>query len=379
MLILPKESSFKMSSNFLIEVLSKFDINFKFFKITAKNQLNRNYGHFYWFLFCVSFSLVLFNTYILVFITDDDINSLKMFGSIGLKMVGKRNRFMIDACMVTHFTCVLVVLLSCLFDKMQDILKMSSIYEEIRTKHFDKLLMNSAKSLSVYYKFSSIIAIIFVDLLNLSVIYFNWNDLDHYPFGFIMVSIYIQFGAKIGYPLILRQMIIIIFFCRMHCFLFKSCGKYFTQLSKKSPKNHLKTCLSFHYKLCESVEELQTFLRPTFVLITSVFRPLFCYFFYLTFKNTEEQDNYSMIFGDMAAFIFFIFTIILSSMIAMIDVEAKRGAITVHGFAFKVSNKQDIFQVNSINLLQVYWKSNYSYVKNVFKIDWFLKYFQTYG
>ena len=332
-----------MSANFLIDVLSQFDINIKYFKITIKNQLNRNYGLFYWFLCFVLLSLVLINTFILIFISDDDINNLKKFGSFGFKLAGKLYRFMMDAATVTVYMLLFIILLNYFFDKLQRILKMSSIYEEIRTKHFDSFLMKSAKSISFYFKLGSILAIIFANLVNICVIYFNWKDLIDYPIGFMIAFLTIQFAVIFGYPLILRQMVIIIFFCRMHCFLFKNCNKSMTRLSK----NNLKTSLSFHYKLCESVEELQSFLRPMFVLITSVFRPLFCCFFLFTFKITE--NNYAILLSDVVAIIFFIFTIILSSMITMIDVEAKRGLQSIIGRTFKLSIKQDVFPVSFQN------------------------------
>ena len=122
---------------------------------------------------------------------------------------------------------------------------MSSIYEEIRTKHFDKYLMNSAKVLSFYLKYPSIMIIIMSYILCFTLFYNKWNQFVEYPIGFMVVIIIIQFVAKINFPLVLRQFVIIIFFCRMHCFLFKSCNKYFTQLSKKYRKRNLKTYLSF--------------------------------------------------------------------------------------------------------------------------------------
>ena len=36
-----------MDQKFLVEVMSEFDINYKYFRIIIKNQINRNYGHFY--------------------------------------------------------------------------------------------------------------------------------------------------------------------------------------------------------------------------------------------------------------------------------------------------------------------------------------------
>ena len=99
-----------MSSNFLIEVLSEFDINNKYFKISVKNQLNRNYGIFDWLLCFVWLSLLLFNTFILLFISDDDIQGLKAFGSLGFKVGSKISRFMLDTAIVTFYICQLLLL-----------------------------------------------------------------------------------------------------------------------------------------------------------------------------------------------------------------------------------------------------------------------------
>src|ERR1700761_6015670 len=126
-----------MSTNFLVEVLSIFDINVKYFKISVKNQLNRNYGLFYWFLCLFSVFSVFRNTFILVFISDDDVNSLKKLGSCGFTLGGKSSRLMLDICTVTLFSFNSYLLWNNFSDKMQWLLKMSSIYEEIRTKHFD--------------------------------------------------------------------------------------------------------------------------------------------------------------------------------------------------------------------------------------------------
>ena len=185
-----------MSSNFLVQVLSEFDINVKFFKITIKNQLNRNYGLFYWFLCCVSLSILLINTFILVLISDDDIHGLNSFGSFGFKIGGKMTRFMLDATTVTFYAFILIILLNYFFDKMQWLLKMSSIYEEIRTKHLDTYLIDSGKILSFYYKIGSTLVIIFGDLLNLCIIYFKWDQVIDYPIGFILFSFISHFGSK---------------------------------------------------------------------------------------------------------------------------------------------------------------------------------------
>ena len=147
-------------------------------------------------------------------------------------------------------------------------------------------------------------------------------------------------------------MVIIIFFCRMHCFLFKSYNNYLIRISGKRQKKHLKTFLSFHYKLCESVEELKTFLRPMFVLISTIFRPVIVYFFYCTFKNREET-SYIMILSDFIIFIYFLFVIVLTSMIANIDVETKKRLNTVYECALKLSNNQDIFAV-SVFLFKIF-------------------------
>ena len=135
--------------------------------------------------------------------------------------------------------------------------------------------------------------------------------------------------------------IIIIFFCRMHCFLFKSVNKDFSQLSKR----YFKTCLSIHYKLCDSLEELQTFLRPMFVSITMIWCPMFCYYIYYTVKEVEKRTL--IILVDFIIFIFLVFIFILSIMIARVDVEAKKGLHWVYGKGIKsFSNKQTVFPVS---------------------------------
>ena len=330
-----------MSEIFLISLLSEFDINFKNFRITIKNQINRNYEHFYWIICLIVLSLHLLQTFNLLLISDDDEENLKIAGSIDFYVGSKGTRFMLDLCTITHYSLNLILLSNYLSDKMQWLLKMSSIYEEIRTKYFDTFLMNTAKRLSFYFKLGSILAIISGDLVIVSVLITKRDQLIDYPIGFTLFSLCMIIAIKVGYTLMFRQMVIIIFFCRMHCFLFKSCNKYFTQMSKK----HLKTCLSFHYKLCESVEELQNFLRPMFVSITTMWCPIICYLIYYSVKDKEVENNFRIILVDIIMHIFLIFIIAFASMIAKIDVESKKGIHSVCKWGLKISNKQAIFHL----------------------------------
>ena len=153
----------------------------------------------------------------------------------------------------------------------------------------------------------------------------------------------IQLCAKIGTTLVMHQIVLMIFFCRIHCFLFKKCNEYFTHLLKKCRKKHLNTCLSFHYKLCESVEEFQIYLRTIFVLLTIIWCPMSCYFIYCTVNNRNEL---LIILGDFVCFIFLIFTFNLWLLIAMIDVRAKEGIHSVYGCALKLANNQATFHVS---------------------------------
>src|ERR1700753_3980547 len=98
-----------MSSNFLIEILSEFDLNLKHYKISVKNELNRNYGLFYWFLCFVSLSLLLFNTFTLVLISDDDVRRIREFGSIGYSSGGKMSRFMLDTAVVSYYWFIFLI------------------------------------------------------------------------------------------------------------------------------------------------------------------------------------------------------------------------------------------------------------------------------
>ena len=255
-----------MDQKFLVKLISEFDISYKDFRIIIKNQINRNYGHFYWFICSIYLFINLINILNLLFISDEDEEGLKKIGSLGFNIGGKDCRFMLDLAALSFFSLTLILLSNYFSDKMQWLLKMSSIYEEIRNKQSDRFLMNSAKRLSLYFKWGSILAKVLAVITFFVVLYSTRYNLFDYPIGFIIFSLTSIFVAKIGFPLMIRQFIIIIFFCRMHCFLFKRVNKDFTQLSKK----YFKTCLSIHYKLCESLEELQTFLRPMFVLITMI-------------------------------------------------------------------------------------------------------------
>ena len=177
-------------------------------------------------------------------------------------------------------------------------------------------------------------------------IYIKYYQFVEYPVGFLISILSVEFGTKIGFPIVLRQLAIIIFFCRMHCFLFKSVDKDFRQLSKNYRKNRLKTCLSFHYKLCDSVEELQTFLRPMFVSITSLWCPIYCYILYFYMNNKNFENNLIAILTSLVAFIFFLINFYLSLTIAMIDIEAKKGLHYVYGCALKLLDKQAHFPVS---------------------------------
>ena len=250
-----------------------------------------------------------------------------------------------DLCVTTFQYLKLFLLVHILSDKMQWLLKMSSIYEEIRTKHFDKFLLNSAKSLLYYSKFTSIIVIITGNIGFVSLSYNKWDQFIDYPIGSLFVLIIsIQFEIYFDFKFVIRHIFIIIFICRMHCFLFKSHNKYFNQLSEKRRKRNLKTYLSIHYKLCESVEVFQTFLRPMFVTITMSWCTMVCSGLYFILLNKQVENNYVMISANATLLTFFILTLILSSIIAMIDIDVKRGLHAVYGCALKLPNKQAIFQ-----------------------------------
>ena len=183
-------------------------------------------------------------------------------------------------------------------------------------------------------------------MINISILCFKWDQVIDCPIGSIISSLTLQFGAKVGIPFVFRQMVIIIFICRMHCFLFKNCNNYFTQLSENRRKKNLKTYISLHYKLFESVKEFQKYLQPMFVLNTTIWCPLFCYIIYFNLKNSENESNLVIILINIAALIMFIFSIILSGFIAMIDTEGKKGLHSIYRCALKLSNKETIFKVS---------------------------------
>ena len=254
-----------------------------------------------------------------------------------------------DMATVSFTTLQMIFLLNYFSDKMQWLLKMSSIYDEIRTKHFDKYLLNSSKNHLFYQNIGIFLLHILLNTICILFFFIKWDQFIENPIGFMIPVLTIQLGAQIGCPLI-RQIVLMIFFCRMHCFLFNKCNEYFTHLSKKCRKNQLNTCLTFHYKLCESVEVFQTYLRPIFVLLITIWCPNCCYFIYFSLNN---KDELLIILADFVISIFLLFVLFLSLLIAMIDVRAKEGVHSVYGCALKLANKQATFPV-SLSLKKFY-------------------------
>ena len=89
------------------------------FQNKCKNEFNGNYGLFYWFLYFVSLSLLLYNNLTLVMISDDNVNRNLEFGSIGYSCGGNVSRFMIDTTVVSYYWFMFMIYLSHFFDKIQ--------------------------------------------------------------------------------------------------------------------------------------------------------------------------------------------------------------------------------------------------------------------
>ena len=95
-----------MDNYFLIKAISSFNINYKYFRIGVKNQLKRNYGHFYWFLISFTLCHYLINTFNLFFIFNEEVVAFKMFGSIGYMLGGSQIYVGIGSCIISHLRIV---------------------------------------------------------------------------------------------------------------------------------------------------------------------------------------------------------------------------------------------------------------------------------
>ena len=83
-----------MDQQFLLDVMSELYISYKYFRIIIKNQINRNYGHFYWILCLICLSTNLINILNLLLISDEEEEGLMKVGSMGFNFAGKGCRFM---------------------------------------------------------------------------------------------------------------------------------------------------------------------------------------------------------------------------------------------------------------------------------------------
>jgi len=105
-----------MNSNFLINILSKFDLNKSYLNLWFEMKMNTKCGKYYYIyttneLINVFYAIICLNT-----ISDKDINSLAKWGSFGYYSGGIESRFVMDLSFISIALLITFILIHNRFD-----------------------------------------------------------------------------------------------------------------------------------------------------------------------------------------------------------------------------------------------------------------------
>ena len=327
------------NKNFLVKLLSKFDTSNYFFNFSLENQFSRNYGKGFWFLLSINIlSLIIFILQLLL-ISDNDINNLAKFGSIGFYISGRETRLMLDILCCSIEVISLSFMAVYYHDNNEWLLSINSIYNEIRNNETDEKLQKMAEMLSkLFEKMQK-----FVTFFTLTAIFIIWTLRSDYlmsaPFGYLSSILICLLAIFFIFPLILRQNFICFFICFKYKILFRVLNQRLSRITVRN-KNHL---LSVHNRLCESVVKVNGFLGTVFMISVLIWSPNSCYGIYIIFYT---QVNGIMPFFLITTLIVFeLVFIALMFSIAYIDIEAKTSLNFVYGLGLKLKRKDQILDV----------------------------------
>ena len=108
-------------------------------------------------------------------------------------------------------------------------------------------------------------------------------------------------------------------------------------------KQSVKALLIRHYKTCNSLANANQYFKYNFVALVAGWAPISCYALYLLLISNAR--SFILELGYMFATMFIILVLFMAIIIALTDIEAKKGLHFIHGLAFKTPNKRQTFLV----------------------------------
>ena len=329
-----------MERKFLVQIFSKFDIKSKYLTLSIENQITRKFGKGFWIISILYlFGFILDVIRIIFFASYNP----RKYGGIGYYFAGERIWFIIDLCPVSYSILTLSVLYLYHQDDNEWLMNINEFYNEIRDRNLDTILIQSSNRFAKLSKKLKSILIICIQIGFIANFASKLNLVYEYPVSYILTFIYVSFSLVFGITVISRTVIICLFLSFKYIVLFAKLNKQFSELNIPEDSQLLSDLLIIHNKLSDSVLEMNKFLKPIYVIIMGLFSPIICYLIFL------------LLYSDLDHFVSFVFLFViisvstliltLSSLIAFIDIECDRSLHLIHGFALKIKDRQQIFQV----------------------------------
>ena len=325
-------------SKFLLKLIEKFDLPTLIYQFSSERQSFKKFENSLMFLMLFYTFLVIQNVIKLILIDNNDVENLIKYGSTGYYSGGVETRLIIDFSQISIDLLSLLLLIHYYLDRNEWLLNVNQIYNQIRNEEIDQIFEELGKGLLKSMKITRKLLVAF-GLFTATLIYSV--RLDHfieYPISFLLTYFHSLFEALITFPLIYRHFILCFFICLKFIKLFE---KVNIHLKFVSNRNELAKLLILHNRLGDSVMEANRFLEPVFTILTTLFSLIICY---MTFNGIfSKLTAIPIVLIYCTALQFLILLIAMSSMIAYIDIEAKRGLHSVYRFAKSIKSKKLLF------------------------------------
>ena len=328
-----------MENNIIIDIISKYDIKSRFITVSIQNQFSRKFGKGFWIISIIYLFVFTVDVIRILFFANE--NPVK-YGGIGYYFGDEKIWFITDLCSVSFNFLAISLLFLYRQDDNEWLINVNNFYNEIRDRNLDRNLIQSSN------RFANICRILEnIIIINQVIFIANWalkfNLVYEYPVSYFLSFLYASFGSFFALKLILRTVFICLFLSHKYIVLFAKLNKQFSELNIPEDSQLLVNLLIIHNMLSDSVLEMNTFLKPIYVLIMGLFSPIICYLIFM-FLYSEIDYLFSCIIMFLVVN-YSTLILTLSSLIALIDIECDRSLHSIHGFSLKIKDSQQIFQV----------------------------------
>ena len=144
-------------------------------------------------------------------------------------------------------------------------------------------------------------------------------------------------------PLTVRSIFISVFICRKYILIFKYLNQNLNYCFETNDKKLLKSLLRLHYKICESLNKTNHYLKTNFIIFIISWILIICF---ANYYSVFSKVNSNVILLALILVVSVdLLLLSLSILIARMDIEAMNGLQFIHGLALNINDKDLIFKV----------------------------------